>query len=132
MALIKKKFWRIPLIVICCLGLLVAWLGFGERVLVRLYHIEMDRQDYYNRIQRLAEENDALMEEIERLHNDTDYVEAVARRQLGLIKENEVIYRFDIQLPSESDDSHMPLGSQQKGDGVESKREVGEDGRNKK
>ena len=48
-----------------------------------------------DKIRRLAEENQDLLEEIDRLRTDMKYVESVARRQLNLIKENEVIYRFE-------------------------------------
>lgn len=48
-----------------------------------------------DKIRRLAGENQDLLEEIDRLRTDMKYVESVARRQLNLIKENEVIYRFE-------------------------------------
>ena len=44
---------------------------------------------------RLAEENEALREEIDRLENDPTYLEEKARKEYGLLKKNEVIYKFD-------------------------------------
>ena len=90
----KRKSWKIPLIVLCFLGAIAAWLAFGERGFLHLYYAEMERQDHIDRIRRLAEENRALLEEINRLRTDIEYVESVARRELNLIKRNEVIYRF--------------------------------------
>ena len=43
---------------------------------------------------RLAEENEALREEIDRLENDPGYLEEKARKEYGLLKKNEVIYKF--------------------------------------
>jgi cell division protein FtsB len=90
----KGKFWKVLLIVLCFLGAIAAWLAFGERGLLRLYNAEMERQAHIDRIRRLAAENRALLEEINRLRTDIEYAESVARRELNLIKENEVIYRF--------------------------------------
>ena len=54
----------------------------------------MERQAHVDKIRLLAEENRTLMEEVRRLRNDMNYVESLARRELNLIKKNEVIYRF--------------------------------------
>ena len=44
---------------------------------------------------RLAEENEALRDEINRLENDPSYLEEKARKEYGLLKKNEVLYKFD-------------------------------------
>ena len=90
----KKKIWKILLIALCLTGAIVAWLGFGERGLIRLYHTEMERQAYIDRIRRLDKENKALLKEVQRFSTDMKYAESVVRRELNLIKKNEVIYRF--------------------------------------
>ena len=52
----------------------------------------------YNRIQsdvsRLDTENKKLMEEVNALKTDPDSIEALARENLGLAKEGEIIYKF--------------------------------------
>ena len=95
----KKKHWKIPLIVICTLSPLIAWLGFGERGLIHLYRTEMERQAYIERIRQLAEENQALLDEIKLLRTDMKYVESLARKHFNMIKSNEVIYRFNLEKP---------------------------------
>lgn len=77
------------------LGPVTAWLAFGKRGFVQLYRMETERQDSVAKIRQLAEENQALMDEISRFRTDMTYVESVARRELGLIRENEVVYRFE-------------------------------------
>ena len=89
-----KKLFKIPLIVLCLFFLSVIWLWFGEGGFARLYRSEAERQSCIERIHRLAEENQTLLDEVKLLRTDMKYVESVARRELNLIKENEVIYRF--------------------------------------
>jgi cell division protein FtsB len=91
----KKDILKFLLILIPFFALMVAWLGFGERGFVHLYRMEKERQEYVEKIQSLESENQRLLEEINRLRTDQEYIESVARRELGLIKDNEIIYRFN-------------------------------------
>ena len=45
-------------------------------------------------MEELKEKNKELIAEIRRLKGDPQYLESVARKELGLVRENEVIYRF--------------------------------------
>ncbi len=90
----KKRFVKSSFVAILLLGLLIAWLGFGERGFIHLYRMEKERQAYLERIKKLEKENHELLEEIHQLRTDSEYVESVARRELGLIKDNEILYRF--------------------------------------
>lgn len=74
--------------------LIAAWLGFGERGFIHLYRMDRERQVCLDRIVDLETENRKMLREIERLRTDTEYIEYVARKDLGLVRENEVIYRF--------------------------------------
>jgi cell division protein FtsB len=105
----KRKLWKIPLIVICILSPIVAWLGFGEQGLIHLYHTEMERQAYNERIRQLTEENQALLDEIKLLRTDMKYVEDVARKHFNMIKENEVIYRFGKEEQHDNDAEASPI-----------------------
>lgn len=91
----KKDILKFSFIALLFLGLIVAWLGFGERGFIHLYRMEQERQTYVERINQLEKNNQQLLEEINRLRNDQDYIESVARRELGLIKDNEILYRFN-------------------------------------
>jgi cell division protein FtsB len=89
------RFLRIPLIILCVIVGVGAWLWFGEGGFVRLYRTESERRACIERIKRLAQENQRLLNEVRRLRTDMGYVESVARKQLDLVKEDEVIYRFE-------------------------------------
>lgn len=104
----KKKILKILLIALCLTGAIVAWLGFGERGLIRLYHTEMERQAFIERIRRLDEENKALLKEVQRFRTDMKYVESVVRRELNLIKKNEIIYRFKNEAQRRNPGTDIP------------------------
>lgn len=95
----RVKLFTIPVIALVLIMGVGIWLWFGERGFIRLYRTESERQTYMERIRRLARENQALLDEVHRLRTDMEYVESVARRQLDLVKRNEVIYRFDMEEP---------------------------------
>ena len=94
MGLNRKKLFKSSIITLLFLGLIIAWLGFGERGFLHLYRMEKNRQAYLERIRKVEKENQALIEEIRRLNTDTAYLESVARKELGLVKEDEILYRF--------------------------------------
>jgi cell division protein FtsB len=89
-----KDIRKFSLLALLFLGLVVAWLGFGERGFIHLYRMDTERQAYLERINKLERENRELLEEIQRLRSDRDYVENLGRRELGLVKEDELMYRF--------------------------------------
>ncbi len=91
----KTNFFRVILPGIILITLVVSWLAFGDRGFKWVYTMEKERQEYLERIKKLEAANEELRVEIERLKYDRDYIETAARRELGLLKENEVIYKFN-------------------------------------
>lgn len=89
-----RKFLKIQLIVLCLSLPCVPWLWSGINRFDRLYQSKAERQACVERICKLAEKNQALLNEVQLLRTDMKYLESVARKKLNLIKENEVIYRF--------------------------------------
>ncbi len=89
-----KKFLKIPLVLLCFAVPIAGWIWYGEGGMVRLCRTEVERQVCLDRIRKLVAENQALIEEVHRFRTDMTYVESVARTELNLIRENEVIYRF--------------------------------------
>lgn len=92
-----KKLLKIPFIILCLAVLSGIWLWFGEGGVARLHHSEAERQAHIERIRKLAEENEMLLKEVQLLRSDAAYLESVARRELNLIKEKEILYRFEIE-----------------------------------
>jgi cell division protein FtsB len=125
----KRRFWKFALIFLCFLGPLLAWLGFGDRGLIHLYRKEMERQAYVDTIRQLAEENQTMLEEINRLRTDMEYVESVARKELNLIKQNEIVYRFDKNNTRNNAAKTIRPGTQHNNEIGTSEREVQGDGK---
>lgn len=94
MEIVKRKFLKALLLGLFFILLIVSWLAFGDRGFIYLYRMDKERQEYQERIQKLEAANQELKDEIDRLRYDRDYIEETARKELGLVKENEVIYRF--------------------------------------
>ena len=67
---------------------------FGERGLLRIYHLSKDRQELQKKAGGLRTDNEKLKLEIEALKGDRRYLESIARRDFGLVRPNEVIYQF--------------------------------------
>ncbi|MDD5454247.1 MAG: septum formation initiator family protein [Candidatus Ratteibacteria bacterium] len=53
-----------------------------------------DREALNIRIQQLEKENESLKAEIEKLKTDPLYIEKIARKELGMTRQGEVIYRI--------------------------------------
>lgn len=75
--------------------LLILWIIFAPKSgifdMVR-NHNEVEKLQAENR--RLENENKALQEELIRLQDDPAYLEEKARKEYGMLKENEVLYIF--------------------------------------
>ena len=94
MDLNKRQFFQASLFIIVFVGVILSWLAFGDRGFIHLYKMEKERQEYIDRIKKLKMANKKLLDEIDRLRNDREYIEATAKKELGLLRENEVIFRF--------------------------------------
>ena len=94
MELNKKQFFQASLFVLVFIGVILFWLAFGDRGFIHLYRMEKERQEYIDRVKKLEVANQKLMDEIDRLRNDREYIEATAKKELGLLRENEVIFKF--------------------------------------
>ncbi|HEX9006964.1 MAG TPA: septum formation initiator family protein [Bacteroidota bacterium] len=67
---------------------------FGERGLLRIYHLSKDRQELQKKAEELKAQNEQMKRDIEALKGDRRYLESIARRDFGLVRPNEVIYQF--------------------------------------
>jgi cell division protein FtsB len=73
----------------------------GERGLVASTRARQQFGDLSSSVERLRRENHALRENARRLREDRTTIEAVARKELGLIRPGEVlVYVHDIKPPS--------------------------------
>jgi len=66
----------------------------GEHGVAHLVRLRAERRALGQVAFTLMQRNQRLRREIERLRNDDLYLEELARRQLGLVRPNELVYRF--------------------------------------
>ena len=66
---------------------------FGEHGLADLNRLKTERDILSKKNDELIRENLSLYREIERLKNDPEYVENVARNELGVIGKDEVVIK---------------------------------------
>ena len=73
------------------LFLLLLFIVFSDSGLADLFGLKSERDRLVQENTRLKEENMSLFRTVERLKNDPEYIESIARKELGMIKKDEVI-----------------------------------------
>jgi cell division protein FtsL len=96
----KKRFLLLILISLLILGILTF---FGEKGIFHLLRLQKEAVRIKEKNLKLEEENQKLKEEVKRLQSDKRYIEEIARKELGMVKEGEIIYQFD--TPSKGKES---------------------------
>jgi cell division protein FtsB len=95
----KNGKWHLVLWPLMMLGsvLLLIWSSNG---LLYLRQIHLEHQELIQKNHILEKENHLLYEEIGQLRNDPAAIEHLARQELGLVKDGELIFQF-VSPPSE-------------------------------
>jgi cell division protein FtsB len=87
-------------------GLLLATLLgaslFGSGGLVQLWRLRAERSVLGDEALRLLRVNDGLRQKIRRLRRSDHDLERLARQELGLVREGEIVYRFQPDSASAS------------------------------
>lgn len=89
----KGKKYFIPLLLFVVIIVLLTI--FGDRGLVRVYKLSKENNSMKDYNAKIKAENSAMREEIERLKTDDKYIEMIARKELGMVGKDEVVYRFE-------------------------------------
>ncbi len=79
---------------IVILSFLIILAVFGKKGVFQLKDMRHKKTVVQAEIDRLEEENTGLKEKIGALKSDKKEVEKLARSELGLVKEGEVVYQF--------------------------------------
>jgi cell division protein FtsB len=91
MSQLFPRLLKIILPVMLLTGLLTV---FGERGLLKAYRLTNERDDIRAKVEKLSRENQYLRGELSSLRGDRRYIENIARKDLGLVREGETVYRF--------------------------------------
>ena len=76
------------------LGTLLLLTVFGHRGFMHVVRMQSELQEIEKKNVQLHQENEALKRDIELLKHDLHYLEEIARKELGLVKEGELVYRL--------------------------------------
>ena len=67
----------------------------GDKGWVELRRLQHTQQALIKGNALLTQENSKMYDTIDRLQNDPEYIENIARRELGMIRSNELIFTFN-------------------------------------
>lgn len=76
-----------------CLFFMLAM--FGDKGLLRLWQIEQESVKLGEELQDAQDDTILLEREVRALRNDPAHIEKVVREELQLVRENEILYRFE-------------------------------------
>jgi cell division protein FtsB len=68
---------------------------FGDKGIIHLLRLQKEWGRIKEANAKIEEENRKLREEVKRLQYEKRYIEEIARKELGMVKEGEVIYQFE-------------------------------------
>jgi cell division protein FtsB len=77
-----------------CVTFILFFTVFGDKGLLRIYELKQDKAKIDARLNETRADNEKLKREILALRTDRRYIESIARKDLGLVRGNEVIYQF--------------------------------------
>ncbi|MCU0564351.1 MAG: septum formation initiator family protein [Desulfobacterales bacterium] len=72
---------------------LLFFIMFSERGLADLNQMKKERDRLSSQNRQIIQENIGLGVEIDRLNNDPSYIESVARREFGMIGQDEIVVK---------------------------------------
>ena len=91
----------VAMITLALVLVLVFMVFFSHRGIFQIYRLKQDSTRLEEENQKLAEENARLARTIDRLRNDPEMIQDLIRRELKLVKKNEIL----IQLPPKEGDA---------------------------
>ncbi|WP_302504250.1 FtsB family cell division protein [Geoalkalibacter halelectricus] len=75
-------------------AVLVGLALFGERGVLNTLRMHQYKQSLQEKIAEIETDNARLRAEIEALRNNSRHLEGVARKELGMVREGELVYQF--------------------------------------
>ncbi|MBI5483084.1 MAG: septum formation initiator family protein [Deltaproteobacteria bacterium] len=77
-----------------CMAFILFFTVFGDKGLLRIFELKQDKNRIESRLADSRNDNERLKREIVALKSDRRYLESIARKDFGLVRNNEVIYQF--------------------------------------
>lgn len=74
--------------------LILGFAVFGDRGLLHLHKMTMQKTALATELAETESRNEELREQIVRLRGDRAYIERLARTELGMVRDDEVVFQF--------------------------------------
>tara|TARA_Y100000741_G_C18142577_1_gene513745 strand:+ start:415 stop:744 length:330 start_codon:yes stop_codon:yes gene_type:complete len=87
----QKQFIQ-GLVFLICISLIIIFI-FGDHGLIKLYKIKTQRKKIQNHITQLRVEREKRKEEKNKIENDLQYIEKIAREKYKMVKPGEKIFK---------------------------------------
>lgn len=91
--------WPLALI-----ALIMGFALFGDRGVIHMLQLGNHKAVLLEELDTLKQKNSALGQEIDALRSDRGYIEQVARTELGMVREDELVFQF-ASKPAATDNS---------------------------
>jgi cell division protein FtsB len=85
----RLNFWPLALVV-----LILGFALFGDRGILYMLKLSGQKADLVQQISDIEAGNQALHVEIDSLRGDRRYIERVARTELGMVRDDELVFQF--------------------------------------
>ena len=82
------------------LAVIFVWGIFGRNGVLDLIELRAQREQWKTRNRAIEDENSALSHQIERLKTDWNFIESIARKELDMVREEEVVIQIRSKPPS--------------------------------
>jgi cell division protein FtsB len=94
MQISRPVFNRHYLLPLSIVALILGVAFFGERGILYMFQMTAQKNHLSQKIAEIQMQNHTLRQEISALRNDRDYIERVARTELGMVKDDELVFQF--------------------------------------
>ena len=85
---------RLPIWFIILVVVMLGLTFFGDRGILHVWKANKQKAELEKQIQTLEQVNAGLRQEIDALNNDLHTIESLARRELGMVRDDEQVYQF--------------------------------------
>jgi cell division protein FtsB len=85
---------RFPLVPTLLILVILGFALFGEKGILRALQASRHKTQLETELQREEATIQRLKKDVESLRSDSDYLEGIARREFGMVKEDELVYQF--------------------------------------
>ncbi len=101
---------RLPLIPALLILIILGFALFGQKGILRTLQASRHHASLEAELHKQETVIRQLKKEIESLRSDRKYIEAIARRELGMVKEDELVYQFSTESakPKEASEISAP------------------------